>query len=68
MSDSAAGESIAAPTPWPVQETMSAVGVGASPLASEAAVNSARLVRKTARRPRRSALRSPSSISPVIST
>ena len=61
MIDSAAGESIAAPRPWPARAANSVVASAASAVASEEAVNTVRPVRNTRRRPSRSAARPPRS-------
>src|SRR5918999_132035 len=58
--ESAAGVRSAAPTPWAARAATRAPGDGASPLASDAAVNSDRPARKTKRRSNRSASRPPS--------
>ena len=68
MMASAAGVSMAAPTPCPARAAISAPATGASPLAREAAVNSASPARNIRRRPNRSAARPPASVSiPVVS-
>ena len=61
MIDSAAGDSIAAPRPCPARAAKKTAALVASAEASEATVNTPRPVRKTRRRPSRSAARPPSS-------
>ena len=61
MIDSAAGDSIAAPRPWPARAAKSIVASPASAVASDDAVKTPRPARKTRRRPSRSAARPPSS-------
>ncbi len=63
-SDKAAGASAAAAIPCTARAATSAAPLTASPPASEAAENAARLVMNTSRRPSRSASRPPSSNSP----
>src|SRR6266576_1813433 len=61
---SAAGSTIAAPSPWTPRITIRKVSVVASAQASDAAVKSARPIIITRRRPSRSAARPPSSRNP----
>src|SRR5260370_27018842 len=68
MIDRAAGVSSAAPSPWPARAAISAVAVGARPLASDAAVNTARPARKIRRLPTRSAARPPTITSPPLAS
>src|SRR6266498_1609133 len=62
-SDSAAGISSAADTPWPTRAEISTAGVGASPQTSEATTSSANPHTNTRRAPNPSANRPPSSSS-----
>jgi hypothetical protein len=64
MIANAAGDSSAAPTPWPARPVTRTVPVWARPEASEAAVNTPSPARNIRRRPRVSASRPPSSSSP----
>ena len=59
MIASAAGESIAAPSPWPARAANKAVAEPASADANDDAVKTARPVRNMRRRPSRSAARPP---------
>jgi len=68
MIDSAAGVSSAAPAPCAARATISSIGLCASPLASEAVVNSPTPARNARRRLSRSAMRPPSSSSPPDSS
>ena len=61
MIASAAGESMAAPRPWPARAANSVAAPPASAEASEASVKTLRPARNTRRRPSRSAARPPSS-------
>ncbi len=58
--ESAAGEMIAAPSPWAARAAISCASVAAKPAASEATATSIRPAMKTRRRPSRSAVRPPS--------
>ncbi len=62
--ESAAGEMIAAPSPWAARATISWPSVAEKPAASEATATSSRPAMKTLRRPTRSAVRPPSSRKP----
>jgi hypothetical protein len=64
MIASAAGDSSAAPTPWPARAATRIVAVWARPEASEATVNTPSPARNIRRRPSVSASRPPSSSSP----
>ena len=64
MTESAAGETIAAPSPCTARAAISQPGDCASPHASEATVNSTTPASSTRRRPSRSAARPPSSRQP----
>ena len=61
MIERAAGESIAAPRPWPARAAKSVAAVPAIAEASEEAVKTPRPVRNMRRRPSRSAARPPKS-------
>ena len=61
MIESAAGESIAAPRPWPARAANSVAAPPASAEASDESVKTLRPARNTRRRPSRSAARPPSS-------
>src|SRR3954471_8873440 len=61
MIESAAGERIAAPRPWPAREAKSIEALPAIAEAKEEAVKTPRPVRNIRRRPRRSAERAPKS-------
>ena len=61
MIESAAGERIAAPSPWPAREAKSIAALPAIAEANEEAVKTPRPVRNMRRRPRRSAARPPKS-------
>ena len=63
-SASAAGASIAAPTPWSAREAISCPWLCESPPASDAPPNTSSPIMNMCRRPRRSAIRPPSSSSP----
>ena len=63
-SESAAGDSSAAPRPWMARAMMSWASFWASPPASEASANNTRPIMKTLRLPSRSARRPPSSRKP----
>ena len=60
----AAGDTMAAPTPWPTRAATSAAPEGARPHASDAAVNTARPMVKARRRPTTSLSRPPISSAP----
>ena len=62
--DSAAGETIAAPSPWAARAAISCPCVAANPAAREATPTTTRPVMKTRRLPSRSAARPPSSRKP----
>ena len=62
--ESAAGEIVAAPRPWIARAPISEASLQASPQSSEPIVNTTRPTMKTRRRPRRSAVRPPSSRKP----
>jgi hypothetical protein len=62
--ESAAGEIVAAPSPWRARKEMSDVSLHESPQRSEPSEKSTRPTANTRRRPRRSALRPPSSRKP----
>ena len=59
MMDSAAGESMAAPRPWPARAANSAAAVPASAEATDETVKTPRPVRNMRLRPTRSASRPP---------
>ena len=59
--ESAAGERIAAPSPWPARDEKSMAELPASADANEEAVKTPRPVRNIRRRPSRSAARPPKS-------
>ena len=61
MIDSAAGESMAAPRPWPARAANSAPAVPAMAEANDETVKTPRPVRNIRRRPSRSAARPPKS-------
>ena len=61
MIESAAGERIAAPRPWPARDAKSVAALPAIAEANEEAVKTPRPVRNMRRRPRRSAARPPNS-------
>jgi hypothetical protein len=68
MIDSAAGVTNAAPMPCTARMAISSPGDSAKPPISDAAVNSAMPEANTARRPRTSAMRPPSSSRPAMAT
>ncbi len=64
MIESAAGEMIAAPSPWTAREAMSTPSDQASPQRNDAIVNTTTPIRKSRRLPNRSARRPPSNRKP----